>query len=611
MLAGVLLAAALATLLLALGAVEARAQSAHAARAVPQLNLSWLRDPGRDMTLAAVMEAHAQGRMQHAADGRLNFGITRDAIWLRVAIRSSSGRPEDHFVEIDYPYLDDVQFHLPAGQPGGPRSVHTGDHRPFDSREFDHRNFVLPVSLAPGEATEVFVRVRSSNAVQVPIRVHTGSGFAALEQRRLLLMGAYFGFALAMLVYNLSLGGALREPAYYWYVAFVGFFGLFHFCLNGFGFQYLFPQHPHLGTIAAYLFLAPTMAAAVQFTRSFLGTRLRTPGLDRLARGLIVALLAVIPAAFFLSENAVASVTQALAVLCILLGLGMGIGALRRGYSPARWYMLAYVSIALTGVAMVLRNLGALPWSTLTAYGTQLGAAFEAVFLGLALAGRIRRAQAEALEASRRAGEFLEREVGLRTSELAAANARLRKEIEDRERIERRLRDSEERLRRLAQRDPLTGAANRLLLAERSSATLASAQRRHARFGIVAVDLDRFKEINDAHGHAVGDRVLMTCAQRIDQCLRASDLLARTGGDEFVVLLPDLDHREALEQVVAKLRRHIEAPMTGPDDAGLALRASLGAALYPEDGRDMAALMRHADAAMYGDKDARRMRRVG
>lgn len=578
----------------------------------PQVEtIGYLRDPSAALGLQDVRKRAEAGGFQPAdphgrpAQARLNFGMTPDAIWLRVPLHNGAPRNAERVVEIDYPYLDEVEFHVPAGLPGGPIAVLTGDRRPFASRGFEHRNFVLPVALGPGESTEVFIRVRSSAAVQLPLQVRSAGEFAAAEQVRLLLLGSYFGVALVMVLYNFALGRALREPAYPSYVAFVGLLGLFHFCLNGFGYQYLFPASPRLGNNGAYLFLGPAVAAALQFARAFLGSRTRLPRFDRLAALLISPLVALSPAALLLDARWVAQASQALALAGCALGLTMGLLAWRRGYAPARWFVLAFLTVVVTGAAMVLRNLGVLPWTPLTAYGTQLGASLEALFLGLALAYRIRTIQAAALEASRRAEQDLEREVAARTAELAQTNQRLRDEIREREHAEARLRRSEERLRQLAQHDPLTGVANRNLLADRGAAILASAQRHGRPFGVIAIDLDGLKAVNDGLGHAAGDGLLVACARRLQARVRASDLVARTGGDEFLVLLPDTADRAVLESVATQLREAVEQPLPLPEGPVLP-RASFGVALHPEDGADLEALIARADRDMYRDKQARR-----
>lgn len=160
----------------------------------------------------------------------------------------------------------------------------------------------------------------------------------------------------------------------------------------------------------------------------------------------------------------------------------------------------------------------------------------------------------------------------------------------------------EELFRHGAQHDPLTGLPNRLLLGDRLERALLAARRDNGELALLYLDLDGFKEVNDAHGHEAGDVVLRTMARRIHACIRASDTLARLGGDEFVVLLPDMkDHGHALslaDKIIAEVRR----PVTLHQGVSVHLSASIGIAFYPAHGTDAQTLMTHADQAMYAAK---------
>jgi diguanylate cyclase (GGDEF)-like protein/PAS domain S-box-containing protein len=150
--------------------------------------------------------------------------------------------------------------------------------------------------------------------------------------------------------------------------------------------------------------------------------------------------------------------------------------------------------------------------------------------------------------------------------------------------------------------DTLTGLPNRTLLERRLDQALADARRHNWQLAVLFIDLDRFKQINDTLGHALGDQVLQQVAQRLEGCLRKSDCLARMGGDEFTVLLTELaDSRHAL-RVAQKLLAAFEAPfhIEGRD---LFLTTSIGISLYPRDGKDAVTLQRKADTAMYRAKN--------
>ena len=159
----------------------------------------------------------------------------------------------------------------------------------------------------------------------------------------------------------------------------------------------------------------------------------------------------------------------------------------------------------------------------------------------------------------------------------------------------------EARMRRMAHEDALTGLPNRTLLDDRLRQAMLAAQREGHKVGLIYFDLDKFKPVNDTHGHAVGDRLLRMVAQRVRAALRESDTLARVGGDEFVVLLPHCTQSDDAERVATTILARLEDPF---HDGDLVLRisGSLGYALYPDCGGDGEALLRCADLAMYDAK---------
>jgi diguanylate cyclase (GGDEF)-like protein/PAS domain S-box-containing protein len=159
----------------------------------------------------------------------------------------------------------------------------------------------------------------------------------------------------------------------------------------------------------------------------------------------------------------------------------------------------------------------------------------------------------------------------------------------------------EEEARFLAYHDTLTGLPNRRLLDDRLRQAVFLAQRRDARVGLMVVDLDRFKQVNDALGHRAGDAVLREAAHRIVGCLRKADTLARHGGDEFVVVIPDLQLDTDCQVVAEKILRALE-PVFRVDGHDFSIGASIGISLYPIDAGDGEALLRNADVAMYRAK---------
>lgn len=175
----------------------------------------------------------------------------------------------------------------------------------------------------------------------------------------------------------------------------------------------------------------------------------------------------------------------------------------------------------------------------------------------------------------------LERAVAQRTAELEEAKARAQ---------------------HLAAHDALTGLPNRRLLEDRLTQALALSHRNRKASAVMFVDLDRFKTINDSLGHAVGDALLKEVAARLVRQLREGDTICRIGGDEFVIVLPEVKRSSDVAQVAQKVIEQLSQPVI-VDERELLVTCSIGIAVYPDDGRDAETLIRNADAAMYHAKE--------
>ncbi|CAM5471168.1 MULTISPECIES: diguanylate cyclase [unclassified Thauera] len=167
-----------------------------------------------------------------------------------------------------------------------------------------------------------------------------------------------------------------------------------------------------------------------------------------------------------------------------------------------------------------------------------------------------------------------------------------------------------ERMQDRLRTDRLTGLANREALLQQLQRRIEHARndRRNPHVGVLFIDLNRFKSINDNHGHEIGDQVLQEIANRLAHSVRAEDLVARYAGDEFVIVTDNVTDRPALDQVRLHVEAVLRAPLTTPQIAGLGLSVggAIGGALYPDDGDSPESLLRHADHAMYADKLDRR-----
>lgn len=214
--------------------------------------------------------------------------------------------------------------------------------------------------------------------------------------------------------------------------------------------------------------------------------------------------------------------------------------------------------------------------------------------------------------------EEVEDKVQESADELSLVNQALAEEIRERRKLERKLAVSqieladtqaelsdtqvqEKRARHLAFHDAATGLPNRNLFGDRLKHALAQARRHEWRLAVMFIDLDKFKAINDLHGHAAGDKVLKIVSERLQTLVRSADTVGRQGGDEFLYLMLEVKDEADVANAAGKIIENIARPCE-LDGLKLTVKPSIGIALYPEDGRSAHVLLKNADSAMYKAK---------
>jgi len=165
---------------------------------------------------------------------------------------------------------------------------------------------------------------------------------------------------------------------------------------------------------------------------------------------------------------------------------------------------------------------------------------------------------------------------------------------------------TEGRVIQLAYNDPLTGLANRMLMMDRLEQAIVTAKRRNGQLALLFLDLDEFKDVNDVHGHLVGDTLLVAIANGLREVIRReNDTIARIGGDEFLILLTDVSQKDHIENIVGNLFEKFQEPvLLGNPPLRIKVNFSIGIALFPQNGEDSDTLIRNADIAMYRIKRA-------
>ena len=563
--------------------------------------VSILEDPGGRLSLADVQNRGNEFRPAPVTgDAAINFGYSSSAWWLRVELEPDPAAPRDWLLEVSFPTLDSVEYFGPEGA-----YMATGDRLPFARRPLPHRNFVFPVRLGETGTGTVWLRVVSEGTLTVPLRLWQAGAFWPDSQASYAVLSVYFGMLLALALYNLLLWFSLRDHNYLTYVLFAASMAVGQLSLNGLGNQFLWPDWPTWGNLAFTVGFAAAGLFGALFTRGFLETRRNLPRLDGAVTGLAALFAVCIVVALAAPYRLAAILTSLTGVTFAVVAVLAGLRCWRAGRPGASTFLLAW-TVLLLGVAVVgLRNLNLLPTTFLSFYAMQMGSALEMLLLSFALADRInglRRAkdaaQSEALAtkqqmvgALQRSEASLERRVAERTTELEEANARLR--------------ENERQLQALAHTDTLTGLANRLLFDARLEQSMQQARRSQGQTALLLVDLDHFKAINDSYGHAIGDEVLRSAAERFRAAVREVDTVARLGGDEFAIVLAAIGSAADADRMADKIVAGLREPMRVLG-MPLEVTGSVGVAVFSGGDLSPAELVRRADRAMYAAKEAGR-----
>jgi len=393
-----------------------------------------LEDPSGALTFEQVRSAPWAQRFKPspARDGDLNFAYSGSAYWLRIALQRDAQAPPRWILELPFVKLGEVDFYEPDEAP-----VLTGSNRPLESRPLFSRHYVFPLSLQPDEQV-YYLRVRSRHAVAVPLKLWQREPYTRHQHADLMLQYLYFGSLLVLVLYNFLVGFSLRDARFLWYSLFGISLGLGFAATSGLGRLWLWPGWPEFDEVAQTSLLSLAAVFFIAFAQQFLDAKRRARWLYWLLN-LSAALFLLLVMAFFLSPWLgwdVRLLNILVRVNVLTLGVPIFVSCLRillAGDRTVRYFLLAW-TVLWSGVILAsLRNLGWVPTNDFTTSVVQIASAAEMLLLSLALAEIIHaerrardQAQAQALEASRRAGERLEAEVGVRTAELHAQAEQLR-----------------------------------------------------------------------------------------------------------------------------------------------------------------------------------------
>ena len=518
----------------------------------------------------------------------LNFGYTQRDTWLRTYIHNDSAEATSWMVRFEYPFLDHVTLYTLRGQHS--EAQQSGSALPVPMRALAHRQAVFPLTLAAGEQVTLYTRISASGSKFLSYDLMAPEAFYAQNDRHNFWLATYFGMLLALSIYNLLLFFGLKERVFLYYALFAFSFTLAILTFNG------------LGTLMFWSFLGDSSARLVAlgftfasimgtlFSQSFLNTALYCPRWHRVITYFRWYCWLALFAVLLLPTQPALRVMDITGFTASLLMLVCGIYCCWRRVPSARLFVVAWALFLLGAAVFALRNLGVLPANFITLHGIQIGSALEMLLLSFALAARFNKmkkqkeqAQAETVAMLKQQETLLEAKVAERTRALE----------------------------RLANHDMLTGLLNRNGLARSAEQALERSRQQHIPLCLFMCDLDRFKPINDEHGHEAGDFVLQQVAKRLAHLARNNDHCARFGGDEFVMLFEELCDPKAIDELRCRIDQAIHQPIKLPNGTMVCVGVSIGASTSHGVTTTLESLMREADHNMYAVKSCQPFYRYG
>jgi len=503
----------------------------------------------------------------------LNFGITSSRYWIRFTVAAPSMEwteqelRRDWLLDIDWWNISHARLYIPEFVEG--RS--TGEwirQEAWLASELDPSPplntelvFRLPMDLR--EPRTCYLRVASETVLFLPIEISTSEAFLDKSKRRVLGLGIYYGLILAMVVYNLVLYFSLRDRNYFWYVLYVSFLGLYFFGINGLLHEYIFSSVSGGMIVRMDLsFLGVALLGTGLFTRSFLMTRRNAPLADKFL--IFYTVLAGILVAFSpFSGSSTVKFYTTFGLVATFIPIGAGLICWKRGFRPARFFLLAWTVFTFGGIVYALTWSGVLPFTELNLHSFQIGSAFEAIILSLALSDRVRILRWEREEARRQERRYME----------------------------------------LAITDALTSLFNARYFRAHIGPEIQRSESLQRPLSLLMLDVDNFKDYNDTYGHPEGDKVLSALGQVILSSVRDNDMPCRYGGEEFVVILPGSTGTVAVD-VAERIRSGFEKTVFVPEpNKTVNVTISIGVAEHI-GGEDFTRFVERADKALYKAKDA-------
>lgn len=485
--------------------------------------------------------------------GVLSLGIGASPTWVYLPLDNHSGATLVRHVIVDTSWLDSVNTYLIKD--GALQTLHkAGDRFTYGERSQSITGHQTTLTIPPG-TSELLLRLETPDPLVAPIYVLDEDQLESFALVRSYCYGAGYGFLLALIAFNAFLYLGLKDNRYLFYALYLSAFTAANIAYTGHGFAWFWPNSVEWQRWSQPLLMTVFGTTGLLFTQVFLSLKNDFPRAYLLVNATIASALLVQLVCYGIDSQSMADY-GAFSFMVVFAMMMPTLGALAWFHksNSAKYFLIAVLAGAGGIFITTAAVWGLLPYHFLTFNAAEFGLLLEATLLALALANRFRVVETDKLK-----------------------------------------------VLHLANTDSLTELHNRRFFDLQASALWSNSQRYQRTLSIIVLDLDGFKDLNDQHGHHAGDQVLQAVGGILQRHARAGDLVARWGGEEFVVLLPETQIVEA-SQLAERLRDKIASITLAHGDTPLTISASFGVAEQKAGDQAIEDVFARADQALYQSK---------
>lgn len=521
--------------------------------------LSFYQEAASSLSPSQVLQKFDNGQFTQSNKAVLSFGLGAKPVWVALKVSNASLSASKRRLSIEAAWLDKIHLYFIVNKQLV-KQVKVGDIYPFKDRPVDERFFSVPYDFPKGNTT-ILARIETPDPMIIPIYFSSETERYQRNLTQSYFYGMLYGALLSLLAYNFMLYYSLGLKQYLFYAIHIVTFIVMNMSYTGHGYQWLWPQLLAWQQWANSILIFAFGMTGILFAIQFLNSKQLLPGVHKMVIA-IVSLFSFGMLLSLLTNNQLLADIIALTFISAYawILITMGWGSLRSGNKAARYFILATVTAAFTASISAATVWGVIPFTDLRFRATEIGMVFDAVFLALALAHLFR--------------------------------------VNDKKKVE---------AEKMARIDHLTSLNNRRAFNEYAAIIWNNAARQHEGLSIILLDIDNFKVINDTYGHTAGDDILIQLSAILKSENRTGDILARWGGEEFIILLPNTEEGSAV-LIAERLRQEISAFPMDVGDETIKVSCSFGVASKSNHNETIEKLIAQSDQYLYHAKHSGRNR---